>query len=75
MSKPVHLGRAESPDEAQFRSRSHTTANSSRSLHRGLVALQREIGYSHLPDAKKKRQSDSSSKHKVQTILVSFLPL
>ena len=44
-NKPIH--RAESPDEAQFRSRAHTTANTSRSLHR------RGIGYSQLPDAKR----------------------
>ncbi|XP_065893857.1 pleckstrin homology domain-containing family G member 1-like isoform X2 [Dysidea avara] len=60
-ARPLHVGRAESPDEAAFRSRAHTTATttSHKSYLKSSSLLRHEKGHSKLPNVTRNDQTDA----------------
>ena len=61
-TRPLHVGRAESPDEAAFRSRAHTTTSAShKSYLKSSSLLRHEKGHSKLPNVTKNDQADTAT--------------
>ena len=59
-TRALHVGRAESPDEAAFRSRARTNSGAShKSYLKGSGLLRHEKGHSKLPNVTKNDQTDS----------------
>ena len=77
-TRALHVGRAESPDEAAFRSRAHTTSGttsgaSHKSYLKGSGLLRHEKGHSKLPNVIKNDQTDSLTPCKCVCMCVVYV--